>query len=305
MGNYSTIIFQCLLLAQLHATEYENVYIDGSSQTYLNGPYLWCYYDPYLNGSIYYKQENNQYLHPIISTNEQYDNPIPYVISNDMSDGHPNAYCEILNRTSSYKFNIDDCYNNWHTQNGAVGEWWYDSKMLLFNIDSICIEGSANPHLNGQYTWTIFNRAMNSSVYYCNNFLFGNITCNGFYLFGYIENGTNQIPHFYWVLGTDHTQFSGWSMCLIGKDLHPNYVFSIDDCMEWFTYNGSSFVIDEYMTAKRCSFISNISTTIPPYYDNRDSFVYMVAFSLLGIVFSLFLIIIIYIKITQYKKRKY
>eukprot|EP01084_Bolivina_argentea_P082670 149671_1 len=310
MGNHSSVILQYLLLVQLHATEYQKVYIDGSSQTYLNGPYSWSYYDPYLNGSIYYKEENNQYLHPIINTNEYYGNSIEYHINNDISDAHPNAYCEIPNKTSSYKFNIDDCYNNWHTRNGAIGEWIYDSNMLLFNIDSICIEGSINPYLNGQYIWTHFNRTMNSSVYYCNHF--GNITCNGLYLFGYIKNGTNQIPHFYWMLGTDHTQWLGWSSCLIGKDLHPNYVFSIDDCIKWQTYNSSSFVIDEYMTAKRCSFISNItdhnetniSTTIPPYYDNTESFSnqIMIIFIVLAI---LLLIIIIFCGITQYKKHKH
>eukprot|EP01084_Bolivina_argentea_P295043 507838_1 len=248
--HFELLVYALSLINAQIIPSYDKLCASGSTHLSVDGTFSNPIWHSELNGATYHNEKASQYLFPYIATGGyRYlmiaKNPMFTTIAS------LSYYCNIGVKTNNYIFNIDDCFNQWNYLSN--GKEMHDTNMTVVNCNDIRVTSNDHFWLNGIYLWKMFIN--NYSVYYCKECDEGYDTHDGSYLHGWI----NPDGSYWWVIGAEYSSGTGWISCLLGYDLGSDYLFNIENCQEWRTFNGTSWILDEDMTVgKRVPCDTNI-----------------------------------------------
>eukprot|EP01084_Bolivina_argentea_P123166 218283_1 len=231
-----------------------DICISGMHKTYLDGTYTWNHFDETRNSSIYYCNKctfgAGTYLFGWIL-------PDSYIWALGYNHTHPIldytwTFCYMNdNLGPNYIFDLDDCLlwveiingSKWNIEVDALVEKCYPTPQPTFNShhnnytmieeDKLCVSGSDNPSINGEYD------KVNDSAYYNNN--------TGYYL----HQAWNFTSLVYQYHISDKSSLQ--SYCVI-DDTKDKYTFNPEYCFkDWITKLNNTWIHDSGMRLVNCN----------------------------------------------------
>eukprot|EP01084_Bolivina_argentea_P251607 422049_1 len=221
LNTYRGVTFSSL-------NEESKICVNDSHNSSYNGEYKWLYYNSKIEASIYYNIQTKKYLIPYVTADSKY---IYYLHNIDVDDFtepmHYHFKCTNING-----FQIAECIGNWQYYHNNT--WNNDSNMITTPCTDIRITGADSVDVvpeDSVFVYLYYNKTRKTNIYICLNcmnpmFNFGLPP----YLYGWIENNTYS-----WLIDYDYNQnkFGGYEHCKLGTNLGDDYIFKIDDCLEF------------------------------------------------------------------------
>eukprot|EP01084_Bolivina_argentea_P029036 53913_1 len=219
-STLSMSMSECSLKSETPKFEDTKICVSESYGSLFDGEYIWQNFESILTSSIYYNAANKMYIFPYITDIGQYQ----YHITGENSMTY--AKCNV----SGKEWNIAECIGKWYIYFNNT--WNLDVDMIITSCQDICIVGwfFGSEWLTGTYTFSHFNKAGKTNVYFCKQCFYfrdDEFVYNGTYLYG-LDDGAAYA----WRLGRDYNAAPHMSQCspevVIPND---NYIYNINDCM--------------------------------------------------------------------------
>eukprot|EP01084_Bolivina_argentea_P201941 345108_1 len=231
----------------LQISNQSKICVGNSVNAALDGEYQYQSYSHQISALIYHNSENNKYIYAYITHDGEYQYYINHFESNPITV----AKCIVSVNSTRNVLDIMDCLSKWHEYRNDT--WNVNSNMFVVPCQDICVNGSYRWWIDGgTFKWLLYDHVRRSNVYICEECINSANNWNVSYLFGWISK-----VKYYWNLGPDFNDSLKWEWCTIGDivDIGDNYIFSLNDCDTWTTWNHeiSSWIIQPNMLISTCS----------------------------------------------------